>query len=150
MPSDRQLILFPSPSSSDLFFGMTIRLIMTALFTCLLIKSLTELVDWWGYLQPSLENGLLSLKTNVFGPTYKSAQIPLGLNVLSDSKVTWALFKQRVNYPLLFWLLNGKWSSCYLLALLLTLYCNKNKSCKNDFKCINTLKHYKNYGGSLI
>ena len=90
-------------------------------FTCLLIESLWELVDWRWYLQPGLEDSLLSLETNVFWPSDESAQISLGLDILSNSKVAWAFFEQWVNYPLLFWLFDGKRSCCYLLSLLLTL-----------------------------
>ena len=123
----------PKPIIAILFFGMTIELyIFRAMlkpslsFTCLLIKSLRELVDWWWYLQPSLEDSLLSLKTDIFWPSYKSAQISLGLDILANSKVTRAFFEQWVDYPLLFWLLDGKRSCCYLLSLLLTL---KSQNC---------------------
>ena len=119
-----KIILFLRPSSPSFSLEWLLGFHEAILFTCLFVKGLTELIDWWRYLQPSLKNSLLSLKTNVLWPTNKPAQIPFWLNILANSKVTRALFKQRIYYSLLLWFFYGKRSCCYLLALLLTLKYN--------------------------
>lgn len=51
--------------------------------TSLLVKSLSELVDWRRNLQSLGENSLLPLNTNVFGPFDETAEISVRLNVLA-------------------------------------------------------------------
>lgn len=48
-----------------------------------LVQSLAELMDWWWDLQTFLQNSLLALDANVFGPSYEARQIAFGLDVLT-------------------------------------------------------------------
>ena len=49
--------------------------------TCLPVQSLCELVDAWGNLQTLVQNGSLSLDTDVLGPFHKSTKITLWLDI---------------------------------------------------------------------
>lgn len=51
--------------------------------TSLPVQSLGELVNWWWNLQPLQQNSLLSLQTDVLGPSHKPTQVTFGLDVLS-------------------------------------------------------------------
>jgi len=88
------------------------------LSSVLLIQSLGELVDWRGNLDAGVENGPLSLDTNVFGPTHKSAQITSRLNILTDGKVLGSLFEERIVLLLGGCLLGRKRSWGHLLLAL--------------------------------
>lgn len=80
-----------------------------------------ELVDWWGDLQAGLQNGLLPLQTDILGPTHEAAQVPLGLDVLSDLEAARTSNEKRVLHSLHFGLFNSQGSGCDLLSLLLGL-----------------------------
>jgi len=68
----------------------------------LLVKGLVKLVDAWGNLESLLENSTLSLELDVLGPSHKSGQVLLGLDVLANTKVLRPLLKKRVLLSLLF------------------------------------------------
>lgn len=53
------------------------------LLTSVLVKGLGELVDCRGDLKTLLKDGLLALETNVLGPFDETAEVALGLDVLS-------------------------------------------------------------------
>lgn len=55
-----------------------------------------ELVKNGGNLQTLLEDSLLTLETDVFGPFNETRKITFGLNVLTDTKVLGGLFSQRI------------------------------------------------------
>jgi len=67
---------------------------------CLTVQSLTELVYRWGDLKTLNENGLVALETDVLGPSDEAAQISLGLDILTNSKVAGFLLNQRVDHLL--------------------------------------------------
>ena len=51
--------------------------------TCLPVKCLSELVDWWRNLQALHQNCLLALQTDVLWPSHKATQVTLWLDVLA-------------------------------------------------------------------
>lgn len=53
------------------------------LYGGLLVQSLAELVDWWWNFQTLLQDSLLSLYTDVLGPSDETGQITFRLNVLT-------------------------------------------------------------------
>lgn len=73
-------------TSQQAAFGGNVTVI--CMHTCLPVQSVCELVDWRWDLQPLQENGLLSLQTDVLGPSHEPAQVPLGLDVLAYTKDT--------------------------------------------------------------
>ena len=77
-----------------------------------------ELVDCWGDLETGLENSLLPLEPDVFGPFDEATEIPLGLDVLTNAKVTRTFLKEGVDDPLRFGLLDSQRGCCHLLTLL--------------------------------
>jgi hypothetical protein len=54
------------------------------------------LSDGWWDLQALHENSLLSLNSDILGPLDETCEVCLGLDVSTDSKVTWVLFEQSV------------------------------------------------------
>jgi len=60
------------------------------------LKSTVELCDGWRNLQALEQDALLTLNTDVLGPSNEAGQISLRLDVSTDSKVAWVLFEQRV------------------------------------------------------
>merc|ERR1712241_926586 len=52
------------------------------------VQGLVELVDWRGDLEPRLEDSLLPLQADVFGPFDESGEIPLRLDCLADAEVS--------------------------------------------------------------
>jgi len=60
------------------------------------LDSALELSNGWGDLQTLHKNSLLSLNSNVLGPLDETSEVSDGLDVSSNSKVTWVLFEQRV------------------------------------------------------
>jgi len=68
-----------------------------------LIEDVGELVDCRGYLQTLVEDPLLALETNIFGPFNIAGEIALGLDILTNAKISWPLLDQRVGR----WLLGG-------------------------------------------
>ena len=91
------------------------------IYTGLFFQTSVELVDCWWDLQTGLEDSLLPLQTDIFGPFHKSAKITLRLNVLSDFKVTRSGNEERVLNSLNFGFLNCQRGGCHLLSLLLGL-----------------------------
>ena len=85
------------------------------------IESLVKLVDRWWDLQPGLEDGLLTLESDVLGPFDEAAEIALGLDILADAEVAGALLKEGVDHSLDLGFLDGQRGCCHLLSLLLTL-----------------------------
>ena len=77
-----------------------------------------ELVDCWGDLETGLENSLLPLEPDVFGPFDKAAEISLRLDVLTNAEVTSSFLEEGVDNPLRLRLLNGQRGCCHLLTLL--------------------------------
>jgi len=59
-------------------------------------ESTVELCDGWRDLQALEQDALLTLNTDVLGPSNEAGQISLRLDVSTDSKVAWVLFEQRV------------------------------------------------------
>ena len=88
------------------------------MLTLVLINGLGELVDGGWNLETLEKNALLSLDANVLGPFDETAQIPLGLDVLTNAKVTRTFLKEGVDDPLRFGLLDSQRGCCHLLALL--------------------------------
>ena len=86
------------------------------------IQGRVELVNCWGDPQSGLEDNLLSLETDVLGPSDESAQIPLGLDVLTDSEVPWSLLEQRIDDPLNLLPLDGQGGGGHLLSLSLLAF----------------------------
>jgi hypothetical protein len=62
--------------------------------TLVLVKSSLELSESGWHLQSLKKNSLLTLNTNVFGPSDEASEISLWLNVSSDSKVSGILLEQ--------------------------------------------------------
>ena len=83
---------------------------------CGLVQSLAELMNWWWNFQASLQDGLLALNANVLGPTHKTRQITLGLNILSNAKVLGSLLEELIDNLLDNLLLNSQWCGCNLLG----------------------------------
>jgi len=82
------------------------------------VESGVELVNCWGDLKTGLEDSLLALKPDVLGPLDETAQIPLGLDILTDTEVAGSLLEEGVHNPLGIGLLDGQRGGCHLLALL--------------------------------
>ena len=89
--------------------------------TCGAVKGGLELVDRGRDLQTGLQNGLLTLKADVFGPFDETAQVALGLDVLADAEVTGTLLEEGVGHSLHLGLLGGQGSGRDFLALILSL-----------------------------
>jgi len=81
------------------------------------VKSVGELVDHWWDLESLLENGLLSLESDVLWPSHESGKIALGLDILADSKVLGSLFEERVLLFNLLLLLDEGGSGCHSSGL---------------------------------
>ena len=75
-----------------------------------------ELVDGGRDLQSVQKNALLTLKKDVFGPSYESSQVSGGLDAVSDSEVTRSLFEEGISFTCSF-LLNLSTLSCLLFSL---------------------------------
>lgn len=60
------------------------------------VEGLAELVDHWWNLKSLLENGTLSLKSDVFGPLDETSQVSLGLHILANTEVLWSFLEKRV------------------------------------------------------
>ena len=86
------------------------------------IKSGVELVDCRRDPQPGLEHNLLSLESDVLGPSNESGQISGGLDILTNSKVSGSLLKQRVDHSLDLLPLDSKGGCCNLLSLSLLAF----------------------------
>jgi len=82
----------------------------------LAVQGLTELVHWWGHLQTFHKNSLVALETDVLGPSDESAEISLGLDILTNSKVAWLFLNQGVDHLLGGFFLDGKWGGGNTLA----------------------------------
>ena len=113
-----------------------------SILTRLFVQSGVELIQCWRNLQPSLQNGLLPLQANILGPFDESAQIPLGLNVLSNLKATRSGNEEGVLNSLNFGFLNSQGSGCDLLSLLLGL--------REKMRLVNSLDMLKLQGTYLL
>ncbi len=58
------------------------------------VNSSLELVNSRGDLKPLKKDSLLSLNPNVFGPSHESGEVPLGLDVASNSEVAGVLLEE--------------------------------------------------------
>jgi len=81
------------------------------------VKGVGELVNHWWDLQSLLENGLLTLKSDVFWPSDESSKISLRLDILTDSEVLRSLFEERVLLFNLLLLLDEGGSGCHSSGL---------------------------------
>lgn len=61
--------------------------------TVALVEGVAELVDSGRNLKPLQQNLSLSLETNVLGPTNKASKVSGGLNITSNTEVSWSLLK---------------------------------------------------------
>jgi hypothetical protein len=61
--------------------------------TLILVNGLWELIDGGGNLESCKKNSLLTLDTNVLRPLDETSEVSLGLDVSTDSKVTWILLE---------------------------------------------------------
>lgn len=68
-----------------------------------LIEDLGELADCWWHLKALIEDPLLTLETNIFGPLDITGEVALGLDILANAKIFRPLLDQRVGR----WLLGG-------------------------------------------
>jgi len=59
-----------------------------------LLDGVLELSNAWGDLESLHEDSLLSLDSDVLGPSDESSEVPLGLNVSTDSEVLGALLEE--------------------------------------------------------
>ena len=55
-----------------------------------------ELSDGWGDLEAHVQDLLLALETDIFGPLDHARKVALGLDVLADTEVTGTLLDERV------------------------------------------------------
>ena len=60
------------------------------------VKGGLELSDGWGDLEAHVQDLLLALETDIFGPLHHAREVALGLDVLADTEVTGALLDERV------------------------------------------------------
>jgi len=97
-------------------FGAVLVHQLEHLSRCLAVQGLTELVHWRGDLKTFHKNGLVALETDVLGPSYKAAQISLGLDILTNSVVTGLLLNQGVDHLLGGLFLDGKWGGGHTFA----------------------------------
>jgi len=81
------------------------------------VKGVGELVDHRWDLQSLLKNSLLSLKSNVFGPSDESSKVSFRLDILTDSEVLRSLFEERVLLFNLLLLLDERGSGCHSSGL---------------------------------
>jgi hypothetical protein len=93
--------------------------------TRVLVQDARELVDRGRNLEAHLQDGLLALQADVFGPLDEAAQVALGLDVVADAKVARALLQQRVLGSLLGRSL-GRGGSDFLGELLQGLHVSKH------------------------
>jgi len=91
---------------------------------CLLVQGGLELLNWRRNLQTGLKDSLLSLQTDILGPSDKSGEISLGLDILADSKVLGSLFEKGVHNSLGDDFLDGEGGGRDLFASLLSLLLN--------------------------
>ena len=63
--------------------------------TCILVNSFLELVNGRGDLKSLQKDSLLSLNPDIFGPSHKTGEVSLGLDVASNSEVAGVLLKER-------------------------------------------------------
>jgi len=66
-----------------------------------LIKDFGKLIDCWRYLETLIEDSLLALETNVFGPLDIAGEVTLWLDILANTKVFWPLLEQGIGRWLL-------------------------------------------------
>lgn len=66
------------------------------MLTLVSINSVGELIKCGRDLQSLQKDSLLSLESDILGPSDKSGQISLWLDITSNSEILWGLFKERV------------------------------------------------------
>jgi hypothetical protein len=88
--------------------------------TCIFIQRTRKLVDHWGHLKTPLQNGSLTLQTNVFRPADEMRHIALGLDALTNPKVPRTLLNQWIPFQLL--LPRSGNNRCCLLYFLFFLF----------------------------
>ncbi len=88
-------------SQTSLLLNLALRLIIIQqaekLSSSVLVQGLGKLVDRRWNLQATLKNGALTLKTDILRPFDVTGEITTGLDVVTDGKVTWALFEEWVS-----------------------------------------------------
>ena len=62
--------------------------------TFVLVDCGSELVDGWGHLQSLEKNSLLSLDSDVLWPLDETSKVSLGLDVSSETEVSWVLLEE--------------------------------------------------------
>lgn len=60
------------------------------------VQGVVELSERRGNFEAEVQDLLLALKTDIFGPLDETRQIALGLDILANAEVARALFKKRV------------------------------------------------------
>ena len=60
------------------------------------VKDVRELGDSGGDFKTEVEDFLLALQADVFGPFYHAREVAAGLDVLTNTEVAWAFFDERV------------------------------------------------------
>lgn len=60
------------------------------------VQGVLELSNSWGNLQAQVQDLLLALEADVFGPLDEAGQVALGLDVLADTEVAGTLLDERV------------------------------------------------------
>lgn len=85
---------------SLLLLGFSLRLILVeeleGLGGGVAVENVGELGDGGGDFETEVEDLLLALEADVFGPFYHAREVAAGLDVLTDTEVAWALFDERV------------------------------------------------------
>ena len=62
------------------------------------VQGVLELRDGRGHLETHAQNLLLALQLDIFGPLDEARQVPLGLDILADAKVTGSSLDEGVLY----------------------------------------------------
>jgi hypothetical protein len=84
--------------------------------TLVSLKGMAHLIDGWWNLESAHEDSLLSLDSDISWPLHKSSQVTLGLNISTDSEVSWVLGEEGILSSLL--RLLGSSGCCHDLAYL--------------------------------
>ena len=66
------------------------------LSSSVLVQSMRKLGNCWWDLETFVQDDLLALKPNVFGPFHKTCKVSRGLDILSNAKVFRVGFKKRI------------------------------------------------------
>jgi len=74
----------------------------------LTVQRRLEMVYWRWDFQTLIQDRLLSLQSDVLGPTNETRQVSLGLDVLTDPEILGTLFEERIDEFLFRWLLHRR------------------------------------------